>query len=86
MADASQIKPHFEVIGADGVPLGRVERVEEGRFRLDDVKGAGGEFENQHRYVPIGLVADVEGDKVRLSASAAVAVLWEEDRAGDSIA
>jgi len=33
----------------------------------------------------LGLVADVEGQKVRLSAKAAVAVTFEEERSGDFV-
>ena len=40
---------------------------------------AGGMPEPRHRYISIGLVADVEGNQVRLSATGANAVLFEED-------
>jgi len=84
MNDA-RIKPNMEVIGADGVHIGTVDRVENGRIRL--AKGDSGE--GRHRghihYVDLGLVADVEGKKVRLSAIGAVAVTFEEEKSGKPI-
>jgi hypothetical protein len=35
-----------------------------------------------HHYISLGLVAEVEGDQVRLSANADVAVSFEEEEAG----
>ncbi|WP_294270073.1 DUF2171 domain-containing protein [uncultured Sphingomonas sp.] len=76
MVDASQIKEHAEVIGADGVHVGTVDHVQGDRIKLtkndspqtQDGQGA------KHHYLPIGLVAEVEGDQVRLSATAQNAV------------
>jgi hypothetical protein len=86
MADLSQIKEHMEVIGADGVHVGTVDHVDGDRIKLTkkdstaDVEGAeGGEHAGHHPYVSVGLVADIEGDKVRLSANGANAVLFEEE-------
>jgi hypothetical protein len=88
MADASAIKEHMEVIGADGVHVGTVDHVEGDRIKLTkkdsgaDVEGAEGSHAGHHHYISIGLVADVEGDKVRLSANGDVAVTFEEEEAG----
>ena len=83
MADASAIKEHMEVIGADGVHVGTVDHVEGGRIKLtkkDSGAGfEGGSHEGHHHYISTGLIADVEGDKVRLSANADVAVTFEEE-------
>ncbi|WP_404335019.1 DUF2171 domain-containing protein [Sphingomonas sp. MMS12-HWE2-04] len=85
MADASAIKEHMEVIGADGVHVGTVDHVEGDRIKLTkkdssaQIEGAEGSHEGHHHYISIGLVADVEGDKVRLSANADVAVTFEEE-------
>ncbi len=38
-----------------------------------------GSHEGHHHYISRGLVADVEGDQVRLSANADVAVTFEEE-------
>jgi hypothetical protein len=85
MADASAIKEHMEVIGADGVHVGTVDHVEGDRIKLTkkdsgaDVEGAPARHEGHHHFISLGLVADVEGDQVRLSANADVAVSFEEE-------
>ena len=80
MSDASQIKEHMEVIGADGVHVGTVDHVDGNRIKLTK-KDSGSGHEGHHHYISLGLVADVEGDKVRLSANADVAVSFEEEQA-----
>jgi len=77
-----RIKPHMEVIGADGVHLGTVDRVEGGRIRLATADSGEGHHKGHHHFIDMGLVADVEGQKVRLSANAAVAVTLEQERSG----
>lgn len=86
MADLSAIQEHMEVIGADGVHVGTVDHVDGDRIKLTkkdsgaQVEGAEGSHEGHHHYIPGGLVAEVEGDKVRLSANADVAAeLFEEE-------
>ena len=77
------IKQHMEVIGADGVHIGTVDRVEGGRIKLTKADSGEGHHKGHHHFVDLGLVADVEGQKVRLSANAAVAVTMEEERSGN---
>ena len=85
MTDASQIKEHMEVIGADGVHVGTVDGVEGDRIKLTkqdsdaEIEGAEGQHSGHHHYIPLGLVADVEGDQVRLSATGANAYAMEEE-------
>jgi hypothetical protein len=86
MVDTSQIREHMEVIGADGVHVGTVDKVEGDRIKLtkkdQGVELEGGEASDHaghHHYLSIGLVADIEGDQVRLSANADVAVTFEEE-------
>jgi len=81
----SRIKEHMEVIGADGVHVGTVDRVENGRIKLTRADSGEGHHRGHHHYVDMGLVADVEGQKVRLSAIAAVAVTFEEEQSGKSV-
>ena len=62
--------------------------------QMDQGQGSGGDAqqmeqaagmpERRHRYISMGLVADVEGDQVRLSATGANAVLFEEDEGQQS--
>jgi hypothetical protein len=74
-----QIREHMEVIGADGVHVGTVDKVEGGRIKLTKKDSGEGSHEGHHHFIPGGLVAEVEGDKVRLSANADVAVTFEEE-------
>jgi hypothetical protein len=76
------IKPHMEVIGADGVHIGTVDRVVGGRIKLAKADSGEGRHKGHHHFIELGFVADVEGQKVRLSANAAVAVTLEEERSG----
>lgn len=85
MADLSQIREHMEIIGADGVHLGTVDRVEGERIKMTK-KDSGSTHGEHHHYVPGGLIATVEGDQVRLSANADVAAgLFEEEESGEPI-
>jgi hypothetical protein len=74
--DAKKIKEHMEVIGADGVHVGTVDRVENGRIKLTK-KDSGVGHQPPHHYIDMNLVADIEGNKVRLSANGNVAVTKE---------
>lgn len=76
------VKRHMEVIGADGVHVGTVDRVENGRIKLTRADSGEGHHRGHHHFIDLGLVADVEGRKVRLSANAAVAVTLEEEKSG----
>ncbi len=76
--DMSRVREHMEVIGADGVHVGTVDRVENRRLKLTKTDhGEGGDL--QHHYIDAGLIAEVEGDRIRLSANAAVAITLEDD-------
>ncbi|WP_024576502.1 MULTISPECIES: DUF2171 domain-containing protein [unclassified Afipia] len=76
-----QIKENMEVIGADGVHVGTVDRVEGDRIKLKR-SDSFGKHEGRHHYIERGFVAGVEGDKVRLSANADIAVTLEEESSG----
>ena len=79
---ATSVRAHMQVIGADGVFIGTVDRVENNRIRLSKADSGEGHHKGHHHYIDLGLVADIEGQKVRLSANAAVAVTLEEERSG----
>lgn len=85
MIDAARIKEHAEIIGADGVHVGTVDRVEGSRIKLTKKDSGGGSHMGHHHFVPLDLVADVEGDTVRLSANGDVAVSFEEEEGGKSV-
>ncbi len=83
MIGRDEIREGMEVIGADGVPVGTVDRVEEKRIKLTrKITGRDGLHEGHHHYLSLGLIAGVEGDIVRLAAKGDVAVsLFEEEEA-----
>jgi hypothetical protein len=75
----NNIKEHMEVIGADGVHVGTVDRVENGKIKLTKADSGEGRHKGHHHFIDLGLVAEVEGQKVRLSANGNVAVTMEEE-------
>lgn len=89
LAVHDKIREHMDIIGADGVHVGTVDKVEGGRIKLTrkDSGGAGfgGGHQDHHHYISLGLVAAVD-EKVRLSANGDVAVLFEEEHHGENIA
>jgi hypothetical protein len=76
----NNIKEHMEVIGADGVHVGTVDRVENGKIKLTKADSGEGKHKGHHHFIDLGLVAEVEGRRVRLSANANVAVTMEEEK------
>jgi len=84
MADLSAIREHMEIIGADGVHLGTVDEVEGDRIKLS--RADSGSHGDHHHYISGGLVAEIEGNQVRLSANADNAALLEEEQGGGAIA
>ena len=84
MADLSQVQPHMEIVGADGVHVGTVDKVEGDRIKL--TKDDSGSHRRHHHYLSGGLVAAVEDGRVRLSAKGANAALMEEEYGGEALA
>jgi hypothetical protein len=80
-----KIARNMEVIGADGVRVGTVDGVANGRIRLAKRDSGQGQHEGHAHFIDLGLVADVEGQQVRLSAKAAVAVTFEEEQSGKPV-
>jgi hypothetical protein len=74
-----RIEPNMEIIGADGVHVGTVDRVVDHRIKLIKSDSGEGVHKDHHHFIDKSLVADVEGNQVRLSANAAVAVTFEEE-------
>lgn len=84
MTDLSQITEHMDIIGADGVHVGTVDKVDGGRIKM--TKADSGSHADHHHYISGGLVAAIEGNQVRLSATGASAILLEEEGDGGSLA
>ena len=79
MSGFENIKEHMEVIGADGVHVGTVDHIDGDRIKLTKKDSGEGSHEGHHHFISRGLVADIEGDQVRLSANANVAITFEEE-------
>jgi hypothetical protein len=74
----------MEIIGADGVHIGTVDKVVGDRIRM--TRADSGSHADHHHYISGALVAEVEGNKVRLSAAGDAAVLLEEEEGGGALA
>jgi len=80
MAGVSGIREHMEVIGADGVHVGTVDKVEGGKIKLTKKDSVEGSHKGHHHFIDGSLIAEVEGNKVRLSANSNVAVTMEQEK------
>ena len=80
MAGFDDVKEGMEVIGADGVHVGTVDRIDGDKIKLTKKDSGEGSHKGHHHFIDKGLVAGVEGNKVRLSAKADVAVTMEEEK------
>ena len=80
MTEASKIREHMEVVGADGVHIGTVDKVDGDRIKLTKADSGMGGHKGHHHYIDKFLIAGVEGNKVRLAANADVAVTMEQER------
>jgi hypothetical protein len=80
MSRLDQVREHMQVIDAEGAPLGKIDRIEGDRIKLTRDSSSAGFSEGQHHFIPAGLIAEVEGDTVRLSARAdAVESIFETE-------
>ncbi len=82
MIDITQIREHAEVISADGIHVGTVDRVEGDRIKLTK-KDSGAGHEGHHHFIPVDLVSSVENNRVRLSSNSKD-VMGEEEEADRS--
>lgn len=76
MAGMSGVKEDMEVIGADGVHIGTVDRVENNRIKLTKADSGEGSHKGHHHYIDGSLVAEVEGDRVRYRQMATWRSRW----------
>lgn len=67
MINPSEIRERMEVVGSDGQPVGKVDKVEGNRIKLTKSDPAA---QGQHHYIPLDLVSSVEGNSVRLRQTA----------------
>ncbi|MFD2057578.1 DUF2171 domain-containing protein [Mesorhizobium calcicola] len=80
MTDTSKIREHMEVVGADGVHIGTVDEVDGQRIKLTKADSGQGSHRGHHHYIALSLVAEVDVNKVWLSANSDVAVTFEEEK------
>jgi hypothetical protein len=84
MSNLENVREHMQVIDAEGTPLGKVDKIEGDRIKLTRHSSGSGSHEGHHHFVPAGLVADVEGDIVRLSARIdAVESIFQTEEGGE---
>ena len=84
MSNLDQVREHMQVIDAEGTPLGKVDRIEGDRIMLTRDSSGQGSHEGHHHFIPAGLVAEVEGDNVRLSARIdAVESIFQTEESGE---
>ena len=84
MIDFAQITEHMEIVGADGVHIGTVDKVEGNRIKM--TKADSGSHPDHHHYISQGLIAAIDGNTVRLSATGVSAMLFEEEGDGEALA
>ena len=81
----SDIHEHMDIIGADGVHVGTVDRGEGGRIKPAKDDAGEGSHKGHHHYISGNYIAGIEGDKVRLSANGDVAVEHETEEGGRAV-
>jgi hypothetical protein len=79
MSRIEGVKAGMEIIAADGAHVGTVDAIDGRRIRLTKADSGVGSHAGHRHYVPGGLIAEVEGNLVRLSANGSVAVSFEEE-------
>ena len=85
MVNASEINEHMEIVGADGVHVGKVDHVQGDRIKMTRKDEQHGQDDSHHHYVQLSAVASVDGGKVWLSADAANARQLFEEEDGSSV-
>ncbi len=82
MINASEIKEHAEVVGADGVHVGTVDRVECDRIKLTKADNGKAGHQGHHHFIPLDMVSDVDSGRVRLSKNGKDAIDMAQEENG----
>lgn len=86
MSRLDDVREHMQVIDAEGVRLGKVDKVEGDRIKLTRDSSGQGSHEGHHHFIPAGLIAEVEGEIVRLSARLdAIESIFESEEGGEGL-
>ena len=81
MFNTNQVKERMEIVGADGVHVGTVDRIEGDRLNLTKPEIGQRPHLNRQHFLPTSLIDRVEGNQVRLSANGNVTTQFEEEGA-----
>jgi hypothetical protein len=81
MFNTNQVKERMEIVGADGVHVGTVDRIEGDRLNLTKPEIGQRPHQNRQHFLPTNLIDRVEGNQVRLSANGNVTTQFEEEGA-----
>ena len=86
MSSLEQVREHMQVIDAEGTPLGKVDKIEGDRIKLTRDSSGQGSHEGHHHFIPAGLVAEVDGETVRLSARIdAIESIFQTEEDGEGL-
>ena len=85
MVEANDIKEHMEVVGADGVHIGKVDHMDGDRVKLTRKDKDHGQDRDHHHYLPLANIASVDGGKLWLSADAANAAQLLQEKDGSPV-
>lgn len=79
MIELSQVQPHAEVVGADGVHIGTVDHAVDNAIKLTRKDSV----DDRHHYIDIGLIQSLEGGRVVLCADADAAITFVQSEESD---
>ena len=83
--DAGEIKENMEVVGADGVHVGKVDHVDNDRIKLNRTDAAHGLDRGHHHYLPLASIGSVDNGKVWMSANASEAAMMLQEKDGSPV-
>lgn len=86
LVNASDIREDMEIVGADGVHVGKVDHMDGPRIKMKRKDKDHGQHDDHHHYVALAAVASLDGGKVWLSADAANARQLFEEKDGSPVA
>ena len=86
MFNASEIKGRMDIVGADGVLVGTVDRLDGDRLNLTRPANGRKPDDNRQHFLPADLIASVTGNKVHLSANGNVATQFEKGKPSPTVA
>ena len=78
MFTKTDVKERMDIIGADGVHVGTVDRLVGDRLNLTRPANGKKPHDDRQHYLPTSLIASVDGNKVRLSANGNVTTKFDE--------